>query len=194
MKKTQALLLSLPLILGLAACSNPNPNAEGVRQDQVASNERAENQRQDAANSTGDAANNAGNAAGQAAGNAGQQANSAVGNTDGAQTAGSGESPADASKDAASDTRKRQLNSDIRAREQREDRTGKVSDGDLESKVRSKLEANIQQSRIAVTAKEGTVTLKGKVPTEADITKATTLTKEIQGVKQVQSELTTGKG
>ncbi|BAC88029.1 BON domain-containing protein [Gloeobacter violaceus] len=191
MKKTQALLLSLPLIVGLAACSTPNTTAEGVRQDQTASDQRAETQRENAGEATGEAANRTGQAMENTADNAGKRAENAM--QDGAQTA-TGESGAEAKDDAASDTRKRQLESDIRAREQRSDATGQVSDGDIESKVRSKLEANIQQGSIAVTAKEGNVTLKGRVPVQSDIDKAMKLAKEINGVKQVQSELTVGKG
>ncbi|MBW4696639.1 MAG: BON domain-containing protein [Aphanocapsa lilacina HA4352-LM1] len=187
MKKTQALLLSLPLIVGLAACSTPNTTAEGVRQDQTASDQRAETQRENAGEATGEAASRTG----QVADNAGERAENAM--QDGAQTA-TGESGAEAKDDAASDTRERQLESDIRAREQRTDATGQVSDGDIESKVRSKLEANIQQGSIAVTAQEGNVTLKGRVPVQSDIDKAVNLAKEINGVKQVQSELTVGKG
>ncbi|MBC8120529.1 MAG: BON domain-containing protein [Gemmatimonadaceae bacterium] len=90
--------------------------------------------------------------------------------------------------------RKEQLNSDIRAREQRSDATTEVSDGDLESKVRSKLEANLQKSKLTVTADGGVVTIKGKVPNQADANKAVQLAKEINGVKDVRSELTTGAG
>ena len=54
-------------------------------------------------------------------------------------------------KDAQSDVRRNQLNSDIRAREQRNNTTGgdaNRADSDLSSEVRSKLEANLPSSQL----------------------------------------------
>jgi osmotically-inducible protein OsmY len=110
---------------------------------------------------------------------------------DGAQTDTTNTSKK-AEADAGSTTRRAQLDSDIRAREQRTGATGKVSDGDIESKVRSKLEANLQKRTLTVTAKQGIVTLQGKVADQAELDKAVTLANEINGVKAVHSELTKG--
>jgi hyperosmotically inducible periplasmic protein len=89
--------------------------------------------------------------------------------------------------DAQSELRKKQLNSDIRAREQRNDATGgdtDRADGDLKSEVRSKLEANLPASQLAVDAKDGAVTVSGTVPTQAQLDRIAPLTKEIKGVKK----------
>jgi pyruvate/2-oxoglutarate dehydrogenase complex dihydrolipoamide acyltransferase (E2) component len=96
-------------------------------------------------------------------------------------------------KDASSDTRKRQLEADIRAREQRNNVTGgdaDRADGDLESEVRSKLEANLPASALTVVAEEGTVTVSGTVPTQEQFAKIETLAKEIKGVKTVAVKAT----
>lgn len=91
-------------------------------------------------------------------------------------------------KDAQSEVRKRQLNEDIRAREQRNNVTGGDAiraDGDLESEVRSKLEANLPASQLTVTAKDGVVTVSGTVPNQPQYDRIDPLTKEIKGVGQV---------
>ena len=90
--------------------------------------------------------------------------------------------------DATSELRRRQLNSDIRAREQRNDATGgdaNRTDGDLQSEVRSKLEANLPQSELTVTAEEGAVTIAGTVVDEQQLNKIESLAKEIKGVRSV---------
>jgi hyperosmotically inducible periplasmic protein len=90
--------------------------------------------------------------------------------------------------DAASQVRKNQLNSDIRAREQRNNMTGGDADranGDLSSEVRSKLEANIPKSNLAVTAKDGAVVVTGTVTTQEQLDKVKTLAEAIKGVKSV---------
>lgn len=95
--------------------------------------------------------------------------------------------------DAASDVRKRQLESDIRAREQRNDATGddaERADGDLKSEVRSKLEANLPASQLAVDAEDGVVTVSGTVPTQQQLAKIESLAKEIKGVKSVTVKAT----
>ena len=90
--------------------------------------------------------------------------------------------------DATSDTRKAQANSDIRAREQRNNVTGGDAvraDGDLQSEVRSKLEVNITKGQLTVDAKDGVVTVGGTVPSQGDLAKIEPLAKEIKGVKNV---------
>jgi hyperosmotically inducible periplasmic protein len=90
--------------------------------------------------------------------------------------------------DATSDVRKAQANSDIRAREQRNNVTGGDAiraDGDLKSEVRSKLEVNITKGQLTVEAKDGLVTVGGTVPNEKDLAKIEPLAKEIKGVKNV---------
>lgn len=90
--------------------------------------------------------------------------------------------------DATSELRRRQLNSDIRASEQRHDALGEGSertDRDLESEVRSKLEANLPASELAIEAKEGVVTVTGTVVDQAQLDKIERLAREINGVKGV---------
>jgi osmotically-inducible protein OsmY len=90
--------------------------------------------------------------------------------------------------DATSDVRKAQANSDIRAREQRNNVTGGDAiraDGDLQSEVRSKLEVNITKGQLTVDAKDGVVTVGGTVPNQQDLAKIEPLAKEIKGVKEV---------
>jgi len=90
--------------------------------------------------------------------------------------------------DATSKTRTDQLNSDIRAREQRNKMGGNPlerSDNDLKSEVRDKLEANIPKSTLTVDAKDGVVTVFGTVPTQNDLNKIDPLAKQIKGVKSV---------
>jgi hypothetical protein len=90
--------------------------------------------------------------------------------------------------DATSQIRQNQANSDIRAREQRNNVTGGDAiraDGDLQSEVRSKLEVNITKGQLTVEAKDGLVTVGGTVPNETDLAKIEPLAKQIKGVKQV---------
>ena len=91
--------------------------------------------------------------------------------------------------DATTDLRRRQLNSDIRSREQRNDATGGDeirADGDLQSEVRSKLEANLPQSELTVTAEDGAVAIAGTVVDEDQLSKIEPLAKEIKGVRTVE--------
>jgi osmotically-inducible protein OsmY len=90
--------------------------------------------------------------------------------------------------DATSKVRKDQLNSDIRAREQRNDITGGDSDranSDLASEVRSKLEANIPNANLTIAAKDGAVAVSGSVPTIDQLDKIKSLAMQIKGVKSV---------
>lgn len=92
-------------------------------------------------------------------------------------------------EDAQSELRRRQLNADIRAREERNllttDRTDRTS-ADLASEVRSKLEANIPASQLTVNAADdGTVTVSGTVSNQEQLAKIEPLAREINGVKNV---------
>lgn len=90
--------------------------------------------------------------------------------------------------DAESDTRRRQLNADIKAREQRNNIGGdpqKRSEADLSSEVRSKLEANIPRGKLTVTAENADITVSGVVPTQDELDKIESLAMEIKGVNNV---------
>lgn len=97
-------------------------------------------------------------------------------------------------EDAQSETRRDQLNADIRAREERNNATGGDTDraeGDLESEVRSKLEANLPQSQLAVEAEDdGSVKISGTVIEQAQLEKIESLAKEIKGVNNVVVDAT----
>ncbi|MEG4116806.1 BON domain-containing protein [Microcoleus sp. N9_B4] len=111
--------------------------------------------------------------------------NSATGNTTSPPPA---ETVQKTQGDATSQIRQNQANSDIRAREQRNNVTGGDAiraDGDLQSEVRSKLEVNITKGQLTVDAKDGLVTVGGTVPNQTDLAKIEPLAKEIKGVKQV---------
>ncbi|MBW4632023.1 MAG: BON domain-containing protein [Iphinoe sp. HA4291-MV1] len=92
-------------------------------------------------------------------------------------------------EDATSQARKDQIESDIRAREQRSNVTGgdtDRADADLESEIRGKLEANLPASQLTIDSKEGAVTVAGTVPTQEQLNKIPTLAQEIKGVKSVK--------
>ncbi len=94
-------------------------------------------------------------------------------------------------EDAASEIRQDQLNSDIRAREQRNDLIGDQTDranSDLESEVRSKLEANIPRAKLTINAEDGVVTIAGTVPDQKEYKTVEPLAKEILGVKEVKMD------
>jgi hyperosmotically inducible periplasmic protein len=94
----------------------------------------------------------------------------------------------DAKTDAQSDTRAKQLEADIRAREQRNKVGGdqqKRDDSDLASEVRSKLEANIPGGNLTVVAKDAVLTVSGTVPKPDQLPKIQKLGMEIKGVKSV---------
>lgn len=98
-----------------------------------------------------------------------------------------------AKADAQSETRRNQLNADIRAREQRNNATGgdaKRAEGDLESEVRSKLEANLPASALVVKAEDGAVIVSGTVPKQEQIAKIESLAKQIKGVQKVSVKAT----
>jgi hypothetical protein len=96
--------------------------------------------------------------------------------------------------DAVSETRRKQLNADIRAREQRNQAGGDQNvrdDNDLKSEVRSKLEANLPASALSVDAKDGKVTVTGTVVDENQLRKIGPLAREIKGVKSVEIKAST---
>ncbi|MBD2449562.1 BON domain-containing protein [Nostoc sp. FACHB-152] len=99
------------------------------------------------------------------------------------------ETTQEAKQDAQSEVRRRQLNQDIRANEQRNNVTGGDTDrdkGDLATEVRSKLEANIPDGQLTVAADDkGTVTVNGTVNNQDQYNKIQPLAKEIKGVKNV---------
>lgn len=95
-------------------------------------------------------------------------------------------------EDATSEVRQEQLNSDIRAREQRNDVFGEQEvrdDSDLESEVRAKLEANIPRSKLTIDAEDGAVTIAGTVPSEKEYSTIEPLAREITGVDTVQLDV-----
>ncbi|MFB2768234.1 BON domain-containing protein [Pelatocladus sp. BLCC-F211] len=94
-------------------------------------------------------------------------------------------------QDATSQTRKDQIESDIRAREQRNNTTGGDADrddDDLESEVRGKLEANLPASQLTVDAEDGVVKVAGTVPTQEQLNKVPALAQQIKGVKSVDAQ------
>lgn len=98
----------------------------------------------------------------------------------------------DTKEDATSEVRQDQLSSDIRAREQRNDIAGNQQvrdDSDLESEVRSKLEANIPRSKLTVQAKNGNVAIVGTVPSQKEYETIMPLAKEVTGVNNVTMEV-----
>lgn len=96
----------------------------------------------------------------------------------------------EAKEDAQSELRRRQLNQDIRAREERNNiasggDTNRAA-SDLASEVRSKLEANIPGGQLTVAADDqGTVTVAGTVNNQDQLNKIQPLSKEIKGVTNV---------
>lgn len=93
-------------------------------------------------------------------------------------------------EDGQSQVRQNQLNADIRAREERNNALNEGaaegrSDDDLESEVRSKLEANLPASALVIEAEDGAVTVSGTVPTQEQFERIEPLAKEIKGVQAV---------
>ncbi|MEH2420150.1 MAG: BON domain-containing protein [Nostoc sp.] len=121
--------------------------------------------------------------------NASKTSESAPNNPNEAPQTPSAKTTQAAQEDAQSDVRRRQLNEDIRAREQRNNTTGgdtQRASGDLKSEVRSKLEANIPKGQLTVDAADnGTVTIGGTVNNQKELAKIEPLAKQIKGVKSV---------
>lgn len=99
-----------------------------------------------------------------------------------------------ATNDAQSQIRRQQLNADIRAREERNNWAGgdeQKNPTDLASQVRSKLEANLPNSHLAVeAAKDGTVYVTGTVANSSQFGKVAPLAREIKGVSFVEMKVT----
>ena len=94
--------------------------------------------------------------------------------------------------DATSEVRQEQLDSDIRAREQRNDvfgEQGERTDADIESEVRAKLEANIPRSKLTIEAEGGNVQIVGTVPSQEEYETIEPLAQEIVGVDMVTMEV-----
>ena len=95
-------------------------------------------------------------------------------------------------EDAESEVRQAQLDSDIRAREQRNEVLGDESvrnNSDLESEVRAKLEANIPRGKLTVGADDGAVSVVGSVPSQKEYETIEPLAKEILGVDSVDVDV-----
>jgi hypothetical protein len=95
--------------------------------------------------------------------------------------------------DARSQIRRKQLDEDIQAREQRNDFFDNGSaknrpDSDIASEVRDKLEANLPSSELTIDAQKGIVTVAGTVPTPEQLAKIKSLTEQIKGVRGVNVE------
>ena len=94
----------------------------------------------------------------------------------------------DQKSDAQSELRRKQLDADIKAHEQRNNALngGKENrtDSALATEVRDKLEANIPESELVVKAKDGAVTVSGTVVHPQNVQKVA-LAKQIKGVKSV---------
>ena len=97
------------------------------------------------------------------------------------------------SGDAQSQIRRKQLDEDIQAREQRNDflnngSASNRSDSDLKSEVRDVLEANLPSSELAIESQQGVVTVTGTVPTQEQLVRIQPLAREIKGVRGVDVE------
>lgn len=91
-------------------------------------------------------------------------------------------------EESTGQVRRDQLDSDIRAREERREifnGEGQRDDGDLQSQVRSKLEANLPASALVVESNDGIVTISGTVPTQEQYNRIEPLAREIDGVREV---------
>jgi hyperosmotically inducible protein len=92
-------------------------------------------------------------------------------------------------RDANRDVRDAQIKSDERARQQRNEvgaDDSKISDNDVESLVRDRLEQRIPSSQLAVDAEKGVVTISGTVTSQAQLDQIAGIAKEVQGVKDVE--------
>lgn len=116
--------------------------------------------------------------------------------TEASPTAPDAEAAKEAKEDAQSQVRRDQLNSDIRAREERNNALNQGAaqgrdEDNVASEVRSKLEANLPASALVVDAEDnGVVVVSGTVPTKQQFDKIEPLAKEIKGVTTVQVKAT----
>jgi hyperosmotically inducible periplasmic protein len=83
--------------------------------------------------------------------------------------------------DATSDTRKNQLDSDMRSREQRNDAAGATT---------VKVDGDLPASQLTVDAEDGVVTITGTVPTPEQQSKVKTLAMEVKGAKSIIDKTT----
>lgn len=95
--------------------------------------------------------------------------------------------------DAQSQIRRKQLDEDIQAREQRNDFFDNGSaknrpDSDLASEVRDKLEANLPAGELTIESNQGVVTIGGSVPTQEQLVRIKSLAEQIKGVRGVNVE------
>lgn len=97
--------------------------------------------------------------------------------------------------DATKEVRQSQIESDTRARQQRNDAAGNPGerdDDDVESLVRNKLETRLPSSQLAVDAEEGVVTVTGKVASQQELSQVETIALEVPGVTRVNVQATVG--
>lgn len=119
-------------------------------------------------------------------------------NSEGTVQAPEAEDTKQAQADAESELRRKQLNSDIKANEERNNvlNEGSAEDKDdsaVASEVRSKLEANIPNGQLTIEAEDGAVVVAGTVPEQAQLDKIESLAKEIKGVNTVTVNATVAK-
>lgn len=116
--------------------------------------------------------------------------------TEASPTAPDAEAAKEAQEDAQNPVRRDQLNSDIRAREERNNALNQGAaqgrdEDNVASEVRSKLEANLPASALVVDSEDnGVVVVSGTVPTKQQFDKIEPLAKEIKGVTTVQVKAT----
>jgi len=95
--------------------------------------------------------------------------------------------------DAQSQIRRKQLEEDIKAREQRNNFFNNGSaenrpDRDIASEVRDILEANLPEGELTIESNQGVVTVGGSVTTREQLDRIETLSEQIKGVRGVNVE------
>jgi hyperosmotically inducible protein len=95
--------------------------------------------------------------------------------------------------DAQSQIRRKQLDEDIQAREQRNNffnngSANNRANNDIASEVRDTLEANLPSSELTVESQQGVVTVAGTVPTREQLARIKPLAIAIKGVRGVNVE------
>jgi hyperosmotically inducible periplasmic protein len=124
--------------------------------------------------------------------NAAKTSTDAPGNATESSVSPNAQSTQQTKSDATSDVRKAQIESDIRATEQRNNMTGgdaSKDDKDLQTEVSGKLEANLPSSQLTITANDGAVTVTGTVANKEQVGKIEPLIKQIKGVKSVNNKV-----
>ncbi|MBZ8182319.1 BON domain-containing protein [Oscillatoria salina] len=95
-------------------------------------------------------------------------------------------------EDANTEVRQKQIESDTRARDERNEALGDgevKDDDDLASQVRSELETSIPGSKLSVKVEDSLVTIFGTVPEQQDYESIEPLAKEVEGVKTVKLDV-----